>query len=91
MERITYKKMKELIKKFINKNVTVQVTGIITQTLNIKNLKIYFKKDIIIIKDGRLEKLKVNFYWIANFYTNKDNTIIRYEFDQTGAVELHII
>ena len=91
MDRITYKEMKELIKIFNNKNVSVEVTGIITQTLNIQKLKIYFKKNIIVIKDNRLEKLKINLCWIANFYTNKENTIIRYEFDQTGAVELHII
>lgn len=91
MERITYKQMKEIIKNFNNRNIRIQVSGIIAQIFDIKDLKIYFKQDMIIITDDNIEKLKINSCWIANFYTNKDNTIIKYEFDQTGAVELYII
>lgn len=91
MERITYKQMKEIVKNFNNRNIRIQVNGIIAQIFDIKDLKIYFKQDMIIITDDNIEKLKINSCWIANFYTNKDNTIMRYEFDQTGAVELYII
>ncbi len=90
MEKITYKNFKELIKKNNSKRLLIKVKGIIKQTIHIKNSKIFLSKNRLIIQDNTMEKINIGIDWVANFYSNYHNTIIKLEFDQIGEVVLYI-
>lgn len=91
MEKIKYKEMKKIVKGFDDKTIQVKINGIIMQKFIIEKLKICFHKNKIILKDNDIEKIRIDIEWIANFYTNDKQDIIRFEFDQVGIAELHII
>ena len=86
MKKIIYKKTKEILKHFNGKAILINIMGIITPTINIQNSKIYFYKN-----EFNTEKINIDINWVANFYSNEDNTIVKLEFDQTGYIEIHII
>lgn len=90
MEKITYKNFKELIKKNNSKRLLIKAKGIIKQTIHIKNSKIFLSKNRLIIQDNTMEKINIGIDWVANFYSNYHNTIIKLEFDQIGEVVLYI-
>lgn len=83
--------MKKIVKGFDDKTIQVKTNGIIMQKFIIENLKIYFHKNKIILKDNDIEKIRIDIEWIANFYTNEKQDSIKFEFDQVGTAELHII
>ncbi len=91
LKKIIYKKTKEILKHFNGKAILINIMGIITQTINIQNSKIYFYKNKLIINECNTEKINIDINWVANFYSNEDNTIVKLEFDQTGYIEIHII
>ena len=91
MKKITYKEMKKIIKQMSNKRLIIKVNGIIIQKIKIKNSKIFLKKNRLIIQDENIDKVNIGIDWIANFYTNENNTSIKLEFDQNGDVLIHII
>ncbi len=91
MKKIKYKDTKEILKQFNSKAILINITGIITQTINIQNSKIYFYKNKLTINEYKTEKITIDINWVANFYSNENNTMVKLEFDQTGAVEIHII
>lgn len=91
MKKIRYKETKEILRRFNGKTILINIMGIITQTINIQHSKIHFYKNKLIINEYQTEKLNIDINWVANFYSNKDNTIVKLEFDQTGYIEIHII
>lgn len=91
MKKIRYKETKEILRHFNGKTILINIMGIITQTINIQNSKIHFYKNKLIINEYQTEKINIDINWVANFYSNKDNTIVKLEFDQTGYIEIHII
>lgn len=90
MRRIKFKELKEIIKYCQEKNVLLKISGIIRTNINIEKAHIEIINNEFIIRINQEMNIIVDINWIANFYTNNDNTIIKLEFDNLGRVELYI-
>lgn len=90
MKKIKFKELKEIIKNFQEKNVMLKINGLIRTNINIKKANVDIIKNKFIIRINQEMNISVDINWVANFYTNDDNTIVKLEFDQLGEVELAI-
>lgn len=90
MKKIKFKELKETIKKFQEKNVMLKINGLIRTNINIKKANVDIIENEFIIRINQEMNISVDTNWVANFYTNDDNTIVKLEFDQLGEVELAI-
>lgn len=88
MRKIKFKELKEIIKYFQEKNVLFKISGIIRTNVNIKKAHIEIIKNEFIIRINQEMNIIVDINWVANFYANNDNTIIKLEFDNLGKVVL---
>ena len=90
MKKIKFKELKEIIKNFQEKNVMLKINGLIRTNINIKKANVDIIENKFIIRINQEMNISVDINWVANFYTNDDNTIVKLEFDQLGEVELAI-
>lgn len=90
MKKIKFKELKEIIKNFQEKNVRLKINGLIRTNINIKKANVDIIENKFIIRINQEMNISVDINWVANFYTNDDNTIVKLEFDQLGEVELAI-
>lgn len=90
MKIIKFKELKEIIKNFQEKNVRLKINGLIRTNINIKKANVDIIENKFIIRINQEMNISVDINWVANFYTNDDNTIVKLEFDQLGEVELAI-
>lgn len=88
MRKIKFKELKEIIKYFQEKRVLLKISGIIRTNVDIKKVHIEIIKNKFIIRINQEMNIIVDINWIANFYTNNNNTIIKLEFDNLGKVVL---
>ena len=88
MRKIKFKELKEIIKYFQEKMVLLKISGIIRTNVNIKNAHIEIIKNEFIIRINQEMNIIVDINWVANFYANNNNTIIKLEFDNLGKVVL---
>ncbi len=91
MKKIRIKELRNIISTFNDKEVIIHTSEIITMTLHIQKLKIFFLNDELVIEENNIEKLRIAINWVANFYTNDDKTVVKLEFDETGEVIIQII
>lgn len=91
IEKIRIKELRNIISTFNDKEVIIHTSEIITMTLHIQKLKIFFLNDELVIEENNIEKLRIAINWVANFYTNDDKTVVKLEFDETGEVIIQII
>lgn len=90
MKKINYKELRQLINNFNNKSLVIQQNGFIKSQIYIKQSKISILKDKLIVKDSKLEKIKININWVANFYRSENNNSIKLEFDTDEEILIHI-
>lgn len=90
LKKIRFRELKELLKYFQEKNVMLKITGLIRIDVNIKKAHIEIKKDKFIIMINQEMNITIDINWVANFYVNNNNTIIKLEFDNLGKVVLAI-
>lgn len=88
MRKIKFKELKEIIKYFQEERVLLKISGIIRTNVNIKNAHIEIIKNEFIIRINQEMNIIVDINWVANFYANNNNTIIKLEFDNLGKVVL---
>lgn len=90
MKKINYNELRQLINNFNNKSLVIQQNGFIKSQIYIKQSEILILKDELIVKDNKLEKIRININWVANFYRSENNNSIKLEFDTDEEILIHI-
>ncbi len=90
MKKINFKELKETINNFQGKNVMLKITGLIGTDINVKKANVTIIENEFIIRVNEEISISIDTNWVANFYTNDDNTIVKLEFDNLGEVILAI-
>ena len=88
MKKIKFKELKEKINYFQGKSVLLIITGLVKTKIRIKQVYLQIKKNNFIIKVDEKIDIAVDINWVANFYANDINTILKLEFDNLGEVVL---
>lgn len=88
MKKIKFKELKEKINYFQGKSVLLIITGLVKTKIKIKQVYLQMKKNNFIIKVDEKINIAIDINWVANFYTNDTNTILKLEFDNLGEVVL---
>lgn len=89
MKKINYNELRQLINNFNNKSLVIQQNGFIKSQIYIKQSEILILKDELIVKDNKLEKIRININWVANFYHSENNNSIKLEFDTDEEILIH--
>lgn len=90
MKKIRFRELNEIIKYFQEKNIILKISGLIRTDVNIKKAHIKIIKNEFTIRINQKMNITIDINWVANFYVNNNNTIIKLEFDNLGDVVLAI-
>lgn len=90
MKKISYIQLQRLISNFNNKNLLIEQDGFISSKIDIKESKILISKNMLMVKDDNIEKIKINIDWVANFYRSESMNVIKLEFDTDEEILIHI-